>query len=126
MYASTPLRTKLSCRPTQGRDNHDLHALRVHTSTAALTTYKEQTYIHITTCRANDYPFVYDGSLQLLLKGCAPKVHRRSGVVTSFRLKNYEVSDVKHYEERFANGPDLHDRGYEQPLSRSDIRAFGH
>ena len=68
---------------------------------------------------------MYDGCLQYLLKGAKAKMHRTSGVVTSFRLHHKEIGDVKYYEERFENGPDLHDRGFERGLSRADIRAYG-
>ena len=70
--------------------------------------------------RTNNYPFADDGCLQYELKGAKHR-RNRNGVITSLRLHVNEISAVKHYEERFENGPDLQDRRYEQVLDQVDL-----
>ena len=74
----------------------------------------------LTTRRTNDYPFADDGCLQYLLKGARHRKNRH-GVVTRLRLHQNEINAVKHYEERFEDGPDLQDRRYERPLERAQL-----
>jgi hypothetical protein len=73
-------------------------------------------------CRINEYPFAPDTCLQHLLKG-AKRRQTKAGVVTSLRLHHSDIKNVKYYEERYENGPDLQDQRYEAPLRVSQINA---
>ena len=71
------------------------------------------------------FPFAYDACLQYKMKGAHFKKHRTSGVVTSFKIHANELDDVKYYEARFANGPDLQVCPHELPLTLAAINRAG-
>ena len=73
--------------------------------------------------RVDEYPFAPDQCLQHILKGAGRRT-TRTGVITSLRLHAGDVNNVKYYEERYEDGPDLQDRRYEEPLSVNVISGF--
>jgi hypothetical protein len=58
------------------------------------------------------------------LKGAAVRKNK-AGVVLSLKLCKTEIHLVKYYVEMWADGPDLHSRHHEKPLSASQINKHG-
>ena len=83
-----------------------------------------KTHTNLPPFRSNEFPFVDDGALQYKLK-CAAKKKNARGVYTQLRLHENEINAVKHYEERFANGPDLHKRNHERIMTSAQINSRG-